>query len=79
MSSGCLPGVIREVLIPYLSVEEVEIHPKALSEFKLVIATNSLIEVQPVSQIDNFNFETFGLAEINKIKQYLQSVCFREN
>jgi very-short-patch-repair endonuclease/branched-subunit amino acid aminotransferase/4-amino-4-deoxychorismate lyase len=79
LSSGCLPGVIREALLNYFNATELEIHPESLSEFKSVIATNSLIEVQPISQIDNIHFETFELAEINKIKQYLHSMYFKEN
>jgi len=72
LSSGCLPGIIRETLIPFLKADERPIEKAELQSFRSVIAVNSLVEVQNVSQIDNLNFEPVELKPlIDHIRQQM--------
>ena len=56
LSSGCLAGIIRGELIKLLSAREQNLRISELGKVKFALICNSLIEVLPVSQIGQFNF-----------------------
>jgi branched-chain amino acid aminotransferase len=65
VSSGCLPGITRKVLIPILKAQEDVIHHSNLNSFKSVIAVNSLIGAQNITQIDDIKFEIIDVTKLN--------------
>lgn len=51
VSSGLLPGIMREYLCERYNVTEREVHPEELPEFEEMFVTNSLLGVMPVCRI----------------------------
>lgn len=64
--SGCLPGIIRKVLISFLAAQEVQISPNDIVNFKSALAVNSLVEVQNIIQINETKLESLNLTEMKK-------------
>ncbi|MDX1918968.1 MAG: aminotransferase class IV [Candidatus Caenarcaniphilales bacterium] len=64
LSSGCLPGVIRALLVLFLRAEERRINLSELKRFKGAILTNSLIDARSVHQIGTQNFTPLNLKPI---------------
>ncbi len=77
ISSGPLPGVIRQLLIPFLKADEVVILQKDLKQFTAVIAVNSLVEVQAVIKIDHSEYNP--PSELDEIKVYLRQAALNDD
>lgn len=60
LSSGCLPGIIREVLLESGLVDERELNPNDLDHATEVFITSSTTGVVPVSRIDDRSFAIDG-------------------
>jgi branched-chain amino acid aminotransferase len=60
LSSGCLPGIARSIVLELCEVVEVAAPPAVLAEATEVFVTSSLREVQPVSLIDERRYATAG-------------------
>jgi branched-chain amino acid aminotransferase len=52
LSSGCLAGIVRELLVEVLDVDEVDLPIERLAEVDEAFLTSSTREVQPISAID---------------------------
>ena len=50
--SGCIPGIIRKILLEKLLVKEISLKYQDLSDFKACFVSNSLIGIQSVSSIN---------------------------
>ncbi len=70
-----LPGIIRSILLDKALAEETDIHLSDLGNFDFAFTTNSIRELDPVSQIDEFSFPSRTaeyenvLARWNEIKK----------
>lgn len=58
IDSGCLPGITREITIEItgqlgMALKETEVKPGDLLKAKELFLTNSLIEIMPLTKIDN--------------------------
>jgi branched-chain amino acid aminotransferase len=53
LSSGCLAGVIRELLVEAITVDEVDVPIERLADADEAFLTSSTREVQPISAIDD--------------------------
>jgi len=75
LSTGCLPGITRELLLKWFDVEEIEITYEQLLEAKALFVTSSLRLIQPVKRVDDklFNENTLGNDLINQFKVKLFS------
>lgn len=60
LSSGCLPGIAREMVLEACEAVEIAEQASALSEATEVFLTSSLREVQPVARIDERTYPTIG-------------------
>lgn len=60
LESGCLPGIIREVLIDCGLVSEIDLRPVDLERSTEVFITSSTTGVVPVRQVDATDFSTNG-------------------
>jgi branched-chain amino acid aminotransferase len=52
LSSGCLAGVIRELLVETVAIDQVDLPIERLTEVDEAFLTSSTREVQPISSID---------------------------
>lgn len=52
LSSGCLAGIVRELLVEALDVDEVDLPIERLADVDEAFLTSSTREVQPISAID---------------------------
>jgi branched-chain amino acid aminotransferase len=52
LSSGCLAGIVRELLVEVLDVDEVDLPIERLADVDEAFLTSSTREVQPISAID---------------------------
>ena len=59
LSQPILPGIIRQVLCNYMDVFEKEISINKIQDFDYFFLTNSIIEIQPVSKIDDIHLNFF--------------------
>jgi branched-subunit amino acid aminotransferase/4-amino-4-deoxychorismate lyase len=75
LSTGCLPGITRELLLNWFNVEEVEITYEQLLEAKALFVTSSLRLIEPVKRVDDklFNENLLGNDLINQFKVRLFS------
>ena len=73
--TGCLPGVVRELLIKWFSVSECEITYNQLLEADALYVTSSLRLIQSVKRVDEklFNENLLGNELINQFKVKLFS------
>ena len=75
ISDGVLPGIVREIIISEckksgILLTERSVRQEELSDFIEVFQTNSLIDVQSISQIDDVKFKVGVEANItNKVKE----------
>lgn len=60
LDSGCLPGIIREVLIESGTAIERDLHPSDLHDATEVFITSSTTDVVPVARIDEIDFDVDG-------------------
>ncbi len=56
LSSGCLPGVTRELLIEKFGVKEIDISPIQLKEVDAIYLTSSIREIQQINRYGSSNF-----------------------
>jgi branched-subunit amino acid aminotransferase/4-amino-4-deoxychorismate lyase len=63
LSTGCLPGISRELLIKWFDVNEREFKFEELLEAKAVYATSSIRLIQPVSKVGDRLFSKNLLGE----------------
>jgi branched-subunit amino acid aminotransferase/4-amino-4-deoxychorismate lyase len=75
LSTGCLPGITRELLLKWFDIEEIEISYEQLLEAKALFVTSSLRLIQPVKKVDDkfFNENSLGNELINQFKMKLFS------
>jgi branched-subunit amino acid aminotransferase/4-amino-4-deoxychorismate lyase len=75
LSTGCLPGITRELLLKWFDIEEIEITFEQLLEAKALFVTSSLRLIQPVKRVDDklFNENLLGNDLINQFKAKLFS------
>jgi len=52
LSSGCLAGIVRELLVEAMSIEQTDVALERLSDVEEAFLTSSTREVQPISMID---------------------------
>jgi branched-subunit amino acid aminotransferase/4-amino-4-deoxychorismate lyase len=57
LSTGCLPGIMRELLIDWFNVGEVEMTYQQLLDSQAIYLTSSLRLIQRVSRLDHKVFE----------------------
>jgi branched-subunit amino acid aminotransferase/4-amino-4-deoxychorismate lyase len=57
LSTGCLPGIMRELLIDWFNVAEVEMTYQQLLDSQAIYLTSSLRLIQRVSRLDHKVFE----------------------
>jgi branched-subunit amino acid aminotransferase/4-amino-4-deoxychorismate lyase len=57
LSTGCLPGIVRELLIDWFNVAEVEMTYQQLLDSQAIYLTSSLRLIQRVSRLDHKVFE----------------------
>jgi branched-chain amino acid aminotransferase len=60
LSSGCLPGIARSLVLELCEVDEVAAPISVLADATEVFITSSLREVQAVSRNDDWQFRTIG-------------------
>jgi len=63
LSTGCLPGISRELLIKWFEVNEREFKFEELLDAKAVYATSSIRLIQPVSKVEDRLFSENLLGE----------------
>jgi branched-subunit amino acid aminotransferase/4-amino-4-deoxychorismate lyase len=63
LSTGCLPGISRELLIKWFDVKEREFKFEELLDAKAVYATSSIKLIQPVSKVEDRLFSKNLLGE----------------
>lgn len=68
---GCLPGIIRQKLIPYLNATDTNIPLNTLKTYKSAIITNSLIDAVSVLQINDTQLNIVPESDLQSIKDYL--------
>lgn len=75
LSTGCLPGITRELLLKWFDIEEIEITFEQLLEAKALFVTSSLRLIQPVKRVEDklFNENLLGNDLINQFKAKLFS------
>ena len=75
LSTGCLPGITRELLLKWFDIEEIEITFEQLLEAKALFVTSSLRLIQPVKRVEDklFNENLLGIDLINQFKAKLFS------
>lgn len=56
VSSGLLPGILREYICSRYLVNEFVIRPEEIIEFDEMFVTNSLLGIMPVTSLDSFKF-----------------------
>lgn len=56
VSSGLLPGILREYICGTYPVKECVIRPEEITEFDEMFLTNSLLGIMPVTNLDSFEF-----------------------
>ena len=54
MDSGCLAGIIRELVIEITAVNEREIHPAEISEASEAFLTSSTRDISPIYSVDDY-------------------------
>lgn len=57
LTSGCLPGVTRELVIEMFNVTERDIQYSALSDFKEIFLTSTTRGIHPVASLDGRSLE----------------------
>lgn len=75
LKTGCLPGVIRELLIKWFDISECEITYNQLLASDALYVTSSLRLIQPVRRVDDklFDENLLGNELINRFKAKLFS------
>jgi prepilin-type processing-associated H-X9-DG protein len=70
-SSGCLPGVTRELLIEYFSIQESDISVKEIQEMRSLATTSSLRDVQGVSSFQDLSGNLFSFEQepVDRLRQ----------
>lgn len=63
LSSGCLPGVTRELLIENFSVRERDLHLDDLAEMSALAVTSSLRDIQEISQFEGHSYPALGVVD----------------
>ncbi|MDJ0625326.1 MAG: aminotransferase class IV [Candidatus Caenarcaniphilales bacterium] len=66
LESGCLPGIIRGKLIRLLNAKEEIINANSFERFESCFVCNSLIELQKISSINDYQFRDFNTSNIKK-------------
>ncbi len=67
LTSGCLPGVTRELLVEYFRVEERAIKVEELHQMQGLALSSSLRGVQPVSQFQGTSYPVHG--EVGRLRK----------
>ncbi|MDP2938650.1 MAG: aminotransferase class IV [Candidatus Omnitrophota bacterium] len=75
LNCGCLPGVTRQIVIELakkfeISVAEKEIIHKDLFKAKEAFLTNSLMEIMPLTKVNNSYINKGRVGEITKLLQF---------
>ena len=75
LSTGCLPGITRELLIEWFDIAEVEITYEQLISSQALYVTSSLRLIQRVGRLDHrvFDQNQVGTQLINQFKERLLS------
>jgi len=75
LSTGCLPGIVRGLLIEWFDVEEVEIPYENLLNSEALYLTSSLRLIQRVDRLDNidFNVNSIGRGLVTEFGERLMS------
>ena len=63
LSTGCLPGISRELIIKWFEVNEREFKFEELLDAKAVYSTSSIRLIQPVSKVEDRLFSKNSLGE----------------
>jgi branched-chain amino acid aminotransferase len=70
MSSGCLGGITRELVIEWLDVRETELPIEILQSADEIFVTSSTRDIQPVSWVDGRELVAPGLVTAAAIAEF---------
>jgi branched-chain amino acid aminotransferase len=82
LSSGCLPGITREVLleeihVPGVSLVEKSLMPRDLEAADQIFITSSTRDLLPVSHVEGLSVKSNGLAMVKELAKAFEA--FRES
>ena len=74
LSSGMLPGIMRQYLYENYEIQEQIILPEQVAEFQEMFLTNSLLGIMPVRQLEGFVFPGMEVGHM-LLEEYRRRYC----